>query len=79
MVVMGHFYEKEKKHGDYFIYRDFMPEYISCQYNHLVIETGISLIEIKVKEGEPRRWKMTDSNHEHILETCIPIILWKDK
>ena len=37
MVLMVHFFEKVKKKGDYIIYRDFMPKYISCQYNHLVI------------------------------------------
>ena len=30
LVVMGHFFEKVRQ-GDYIIYRDFMPEYISCQ------------------------------------------------
>ena len=65
--------------GDYFIYRDFMLEYISIQYSHLVMVAHISLIEIKVKEGEPRRWKMTDFDHERIMETCIPITLWPNE
>ena len=30
LVVMGHFFEKVRRQGDYIIYRGFMPEYISC-------------------------------------------------
>ena len=33
LVVVGHFFEKVRRQGDYIIYRDFMPEYISCQYS----------------------------------------------
>ena len=43
MVVMGHFFEKVKKQDDYIIYKYFMPQYISFQYNHLVIVVRISL------------------------------------
>jgi hypothetical protein len=67
MVVMGHFFEKVKKQGDYIIYKDFMPDYISCQYIHLVIVVHIHLTEIKVKTGDPRIWKMIDVDHEHIM------------
>ena len=38
LVVMGHFFEKVRRQGDYIIYIYFMPEYISCQYSHLVVE-----------------------------------------
>ena len=31
LFVMGHFFEKVRRQGDYIIYRDFMPEYISFQ------------------------------------------------
>ena len=53
-----------------------MPQYISFQYSNLVIAAQISITEIEVKEGEPRRWKMLDSDHERIMNTCIPITLW---
>ena len=79
LVVMGHFFEKVKRQGDYIIYRDFMPEYISCQYSHLVVAARIHLIEIKVKRGEPKRWKMSVADHDRIMETCIPITHWPDE
>ena len=69
LVVMGHFFEKVRRQGDYIIYRDLMPEYISCQYSHLVAAARIHLIEIKVKRGEPKRWKMSVADHDHIMET----------
>ena len=49
---------------------------ISCQYNHLVIATQISLTEIKVEVGEPRRWNMIEYEHEHIMDTFIHITHW---
>ena len=55
LFLMGHIFEKVRRQGDYIIYRYFMPEYISCQYSHLVVATRIHLIEIKVKRGEPKR------------------------
>ena len=55
LVVMGHFFEKVRRQGDYIIYTYFMPEYISCQYSHLVVAAWIHLIEMKVKKGEPKR------------------------
>ena len=73
LVVMGHFIEKLRRQGDYIIYRYFMPEYISCHYSHLVMAAWIHLIEIKVKRGEPKRWKMSVANHDCIMEMCIPI------
>ena len=76
MVVMGHFFEKVKKHGGHIIYRYFMHEYISCQYNHLVVVAWISLTKIKAKAGETRRWKITESDHECIMETCTPNTHW---
>jgi hypothetical protein len=79
LVVMGHFFEKVKKQGDYIIYRDFMPDYISCQYSHLVVAARIHLSEIKVKKGEPRRWKMAIADHDRIMETCIPISHWPEE
>ena len=50
-----------------------MPEYISCKSNHLVVPSWIHLIEIKVKRGEPKRWKMSVADHDRIMETYIPI------
>ena len=79
LVLMGHFFEKVRRQGDYIIYRDFMPGYISCQYSHLVVASQIHLIEIKVKRGEPKRWKMSVADHDHIMETCIPITHWPDE
>ena len=70
LVVMGHIFGELRRQGDYIIYRDFMPEYISCQYSHLVVAARIHLIEIKVKRGEPKRWKMFVADHDHIMETC---------
>ena len=52
LVVMGHFFEKVRRQGDYIIYRYFMPEYISCQYSHLVVAALIHLIEIKVNQRD---------------------------
>ena len=31
LFVMGYFFEKVRRQGDYIIYKDFMPKYISCQ------------------------------------------------
>ena len=42
---------------------------ISCLDIYLVRD----FIEIKVKRGEPKRWKMSVADHERIIETCIPI------
>jgi len=75
----GPLFERVKKQGAYIIYKDFMPEYISCQYSHLVVATRIHLTEIKVKQGEPKRWKMSEVDHDSIMETCIPITHWPDE
>ena len=53
-----------------------MPEYISCQYSHLVVAARIDLIKIKVKRGEPKRWKMSVFDHDHIMDMCTPITHW---
>ena len=79
LVVMGHFLKKVGRQGDYIIYRDFMPKYISCQYSHLVVASRIHLIEIKVKRGEPKRWKILVVDHDRIMEMCIPITHWPDE
>ena len=79
LVVMGHFFEKVRRLGDYIIYRDFMPKYISCQYSHLVVAARIHLIEMKVNRGEPKRWKMSVDDHDRIMETCILITHWPDE
>ena len=73
---MGHFFEKVRRQGDYIIYRYFMPKYISSQYNHLVVAARIHLIEIKVKRGEPKRWKMSLADYDRIMDTCTPITHW---
>ena len=78
LVVMEDFFQKVRRQGDNIIYRDFMPEYIFCQYSHLVVATWIHLIEIKVKRGEPKRWKMSVADHDRIMETCNPITHWTD-
>ena len=79
LVVMGHFFEKVRRQGDYIIYIDFMPEYISCQYNHFVVAARIHIIQIKVKRGEPKRYKMSVVDHDCIMETCIPITHWSNE
>ena len=79
LVVMVHFFEKVRRHGDYIIYRDFMHEYISYQSIHSVVAALIHLIEIKVKRGEPKRWKMSVADHDPITETGIPITHWQDE
>ena len=79
LVVLGHFFKKVRRQGDYIIYRDFMPKYISCQYSHLVVASRIHLIEIKVKRGEPKRWKMSVDDHDRIMEMFIPITHWTDE
>ena len=79
LVVMGQFFEKVRRQGDYIIYRDFMREYISCQYSHLVLVPQIHVIKIKVKKGEPKRWKMSVADHDRVMETCILITHWPDE
>ena len=79
LVVMGHFFEKVRRQGDYVIYIDLMLEYISCQYSHLVVVARIHLIEIKVNRGEPKKWKMLVADHDCIIETSIPIAHWTDE
>ena len=71
MVLMGHFFENVKKQGGHITYRDFLLEYISYQYNHIVIAYPINLIEIKTKKGELMIWKMTESEHEGIMDNFI--------
>ena len=56
-----------------------MPEYISYQYNHLVVASQRQLIEIKVNMGELKRWKMLVADHDCIMEMCIPITHWLDE
>ena len=58
LVVMGHLFKKVRRSG---------------QYSHLVVAAWIHLIEMKVKRGEPKRWKMLVVDHDCIMETCIPI------
>ena len=73
LVVMGHFFEKLKKRRNYIIYKYFKPKYLSCQYSHLAVVAWIQLIEMKVKSGEPKRWKMKKADYDRIMENCIPI------
>ena len=79
LVVMGRFFEKVRRQCDYIMYINSMHEYISCQYSHLMVATRIHLIEIKVKSGEPRTWKMSVADHDHIMDTCIPITDWPNE
>ena len=80
LLVMGCIFEKVPiRRSDYIIYRDFMPEYISCQYSHLVVAAQIHLIEMKVKRGEPKIWKMTIAEHDRIMETCLHITYWPNE
>ena len=72
-VLMSHVKKKMEKHGAYIIYRDFMHEYISCQYSHLVVTTWIHITKIKENRSEPKIWKMVEVDHDHIMETCIPM------
>ena len=78
LFVTCHIFKKVRRQGDYIIYRYSIHEYISCQYNHLVVASRIDLVKIKVKRGEPKRWKMSVADHDRIMETCIPITHWSD-
>ena len=40
------------------MYKDFVLEYISYQYNHFVVPSWIHVIEIKVNRGELMGWNM---------------------
>ena len=72
-VVMGHFFEKLKKHDNYIKYKYFKHEFISCQYSHLVVVAQIQLIEMKVRGSEPKTWKMVEADDNCIIENCITI------
>ena len=50
------------------------PDAISCQYSHLVCATHIKLIEVQSKKKPKiKKWKMSKSDHEWIIEDGIPL------
>ena len=58
----------------FFYFQDSEPDVISCQYSHLMCATRIKLIEVQSKKKmKIKKWKMSKSDHERIIEDGIPL------
>ena len=74
IILKGYFFKQTRQSGDFFYFEDYEPNSISCQYSHLVCVACIKLIEVQSKKkSKIKKWKMSKSDHEQIIEDGIPL------
>ena len=74
IILKGYFFKQNRQSGDFVYFEDYEPDSISCQYSHLVCVARIELIEVQSKKKlKIKRWKMSKSDHERIIEDGIPL------
>ena len=74
IILKGYLFRQTNQSGDFFYFQDYERDVISCQYIHLVCATHIKLIEIQSKKKTKiKKWKMSKSDHERIIEDGIPL------
>ena len=74
IILKGYFFRQTNQSGDFFYFDDYEHDVISCQCSHLVCAARIKLIEVQSKKkSKIKRWKMSKSDHERIIEDGIPL------
>ena len=74
IILKGYFFRQTHQSGDFVYFEDYEPDSISCQYSHLVCAARIKLIEVQSKKkSKIKKWKMSKSDHERIIEDGIPL------
>ena len=68
-VLKGCFFQETHQTDSHVHFQYYQSDVISCQYSHLVCATCIKLIEVQSrKKIKVRKWKMSKSDHERIIE-----------
>ena len=74
IILKSYFFRQTNQSGDFFYFQDYEPDVISCQYSHLLCATRIKLIEVQLKKKTKiKKWKISKSDHEWIIEDGIPL------
>ena len=74
IILKGYFFRQTHQSGDFVYFEDYEHVSISCQYSHLVCAACIKLIEVQSKKkSKTKKWKMSKSDHERIIEDGIPL------
>ena len=74
IILKGYFFKQTRQSGDFVYFEDYEPDSISCQYSHLVCAARIKFIEVQSKKkSKIKKWKMSKSDHERIIEDGIPL------
>ena len=74
ILLKGYFFQETHQIESDVHFKDYKPDFICCQYSHLVCVARIKLIEVKSnKKLKARRWKMSKVDHERIPEHRIPL------
>ena len=74
IILKGYFFRQTNQSGNFVYFEDYEPDFISCQYSHLVCAACIKLIEVQSKKKTKiKKWKMSKSDHERIIEDGIPL------
>ena len=74
IILKGYFFKQIRQSGDFLYFEDYDPDSISFQYSHLVCAARIKLIEVQSKKkSKIKKWKMSKSDHEWIIEDGIPL------
>ena len=74
IILKGYFFKQTRQSGDFVYFEDYDHDSISCQYSHLVCAARIKLIKVQSKKkSKIKKWKMSKSDHERIIEDGIPL------
>ena len=77
IILKGYFFQQTHQSGDFVYFKYYEPDVISFQYNHLVCATHIKLVEVQSKKKlKINKWKMSEVDHERIIEDEIPMELF---
>jgi len=74
IILKGYFFRQTNQIWDLFYFKYYEIDVISCQYSHLVCAMHINLIEVQLKKKtQIKKWKMSKTDHELIIEDGIPL------
>ena len=74
IILKGYFFKQTNQSDEFVYFEEYEPDSISCQYSHLVCAAHIKFIEVQSKrKTEFKKWKMSKSDHERIIEDGIPL------
>ena len=74
IILKQYFFRQTNQSGDFVYFEEYEPDVISFKYSHLVCATRINMIEVRSKKkSKIKKWKMSKSDHEWIIEDGIPL------